>query len=162
MTRFQPALPRLVSAEDNFDFSLALSEYFSLAGYDVVTIKHVSSLISYSTSYPDIPHIFVLDRFLEDGNIDQALEKISAIPNSRFLILTAYPSFDSSVSALRNRAVEYLVKPVMLRDLEKKLVNIWKEMSPFSFRPIHHDHEWDALIRTYLLAYPVNADTPYM
>jgi len=141
---------RIVFLEDSHEFSLALSGYFSLAKYNVVTLSSIEALLSYVESVPDCPHVFVLDRFLQDGQVEDVFELISSIPRSRFLILTAYPSFQSSVVALRNRAVEYLVKPVSLQDLENKIVDIWKEISSSIAGLIHRDHEWDALIRTYL------------
>jgi DNA-binding response OmpR family regulator len=141
---------RIVFAEDNPDFSLALTVYFNARNYDAISLNSKSSITSYIKTAPDRPHVFVLDRMLEDGRADDIFDCIATLPQSRFLILTAYPSFESSVAALRSRAVEYLVKSVSLEELEHKIAALCDEIAELAPKPLHPDHEWDALIRTYL------------
>jgi DNA-binding NtrC family response regulator len=61
---------------------------------------------------PDIDGLAVLDRVREGS------------PETVTLIMTAYASVDSAVMALRHGAHDYMLKPLSLADLEKKVQNI--------------------------------------
>lgn len=64
--------------------------------------------------------LLILDLKLPDGSgIEVLKEARQRFPDLRGIIITAYPSVDSAVGAMRQGAVEYLTKPVVLSELEK-------------------------------------------
>lgn len=140
---------RIVIAEDDADFSCAMSVYFVHKGYDILALNSVDQIVRYIESEPDRAQVFILDRQLKDGISEAVFDRISHLPASRFLILTAYPTFESSVLALRKKAGDYLVKPVALNVIENKVSSMFDELNRSKSESALPDQRWDALIRSH-------------
>jgi len=67
------------------------------------------------------PHLVLLDLELPDGNGLELFADPQFIGSSQVVIVTGHASLDSSIEALRRGAVDYLVKPVAIGQLEKVL-----------------------------------------
>jgi DNA-binding NtrC family response regulator len=66
--------------------------------------------------------VVVTDVRLPGKNGIQLIKDIRDIkPNIKAIIITAFPSVDLAVEAMKQGAVDYLVKPVSVEDLEKLL-----------------------------------------
>lgn len=141
---------RLIFAEDNRNLSDALVIYFGRRGYDVSIITSNDILLEYIKNHKEDSQVFVLDRYLEDGEADGIFQVISNLSLSRFLILTAHPSFESSVSALRTKARNYLVKPVSLEDLEASILVLFEEIENQPMKLESNRQNWTVLNRSKL------------
>lgn len=141
---------KIIFAEDNNNLSDALLIYFSKRGYDVTVVTSNKNLVEYIKNHPEESQVFVLDRYLEDGEADGIFQAISRLSLSRFLILTAHPSFESSVSALKMKARNYLVKPVSLGDLEASVLELYKEIENQATTRQYELQDWTVLNRSKL------------
>lgn len=81
--------------------------------------------------------LWILDIELRDGNVFALLEKIDAklMEEVRMVFLTAFGTFDYVVQALRQSAVDYLLKPV---DPEQFKETIVKMQQAVPLRNLHH------------------------
>ncbi len=62
--------------------------------------------------------VVLLDQKLPDGNGIELCEPIlSALDQTKIIFITAFPSFDNAVKALRNGAFDYLSKPFELEEV---------------------------------------------
>ena len=69
--------------------------------------------------------VVVTDVRLPGKNGIQLIKDIREIkPNIKAIIITAFPSVDLAVEAMKQGAVDYLVKPVNAEDLEKLLSSL--------------------------------------
>lgn len=140
---------RLIIAEDDQEFSLAMVTYFTHKGYDVVSLSTIEAITEYAKSEPDRQQVFILDRQLKDGLSEKAFGNIASLPESRFLVLTAYPTFDSSVVALRKKAGDYLVKPISLHLLGEHVSSMFDELTRAKIGGDGQDQRWDVLIKSH-------------
>lgn len=68
-------------------------------------------------------HVIVLDAFLPGRIGIRVLREAKIIrPNMRTVVMTAYPSVEMAVEAMKLGAVDYLIKPIMPEQLER-LIN---------------------------------------
>lgn len=67
------------------------------------------------------PHLVLLDLELPDGNGLELFSDPQFLGSSQVVIVTGHASLESSIEALRRGAVDYLVKPVAIGQLEKVL-----------------------------------------
>jgi len=81
------------------------------AAIDELTIRSFDLVIT-DLRLPDVDGLTVLDKVRETS------------PETVTLIMTAYASVDSAVEALRRGAHDYVLKPLSLADLERKVQNI--------------------------------------
>ncbi len=101
---------KLLVVEDDADLREALVDTLELAGYDVVDADCGESAIVRLSKEP-------FDMVVSDVNMPgidghQLLEHvISKYPGLNFLMITAYGSIANAVDAMRQGAVDYLVKP---------------------------------------------------
>ncbi|MDJ0621810.1 MAG: sigma-54 dependent transcriptional regulator [Desulfocapsaceae bacterium] len=62
--------------------------------------------------------VILLDQKLPDGNgLDLCQPILATCEHAKIIFITAYPSFDHAVQALRNGAYDYLSKPMELEEL---------------------------------------------
>jgi two-component system, NtrC family, response regulator AtoC len=70
------------------------------------------------------PDVVLADLVLPDGSGMELVSAAKLLPNTDVVLVTGHASFDSSVQALRNGAVDYIVKPVGLKHLQEVLMRV--------------------------------------
>ncbi len=114
---------RILVVEDESTLCANIARFFSRAGYTVTGVEtgeaalaelrdHAFDLVITDLRLPDIDGLTVLDRVR------------STSPETVVLIMTAYASVDSAVEALRRGAHDYVLKPLSLADLQRKVEHI--------------------------------------
>lgn len=126
--------PVIVLCDDDQDFADGFCAFFEMNGYVAHHEATVSGLLETVRSLSGKPGIFFLDRLLGSDVTDNVLSEISSDNNHDVIILTAFPTFESSTNALRHQAVDYLVKPVRLDDLMAIVAGIQEtKAAPYPF-----------------------------
>ena len=110
----------LLVVEDDENISTAISEYFSRAGYSVMTVE--DGLAGVRAALDERPDAVVLDLMLPkmDGLAvcKELREKVSYLP---ILMLTAKDDVVDKVLGLEMGADDYITKPFSLRELEARI-----------------------------------------
>jgi two-component system, NtrC family, response regulator AtoC len=70
------------------------------------------------------PDVVLVDLVLPDGSGMDLVNEAKLLPNTDVVLVTGHASFDSSIQALRNGAVDYIVKPVGLKHLQEVLMRV--------------------------------------
>ncbi len=96
--------------EDDHDLREALCDTLSLAGYDTVSVEDGREALQ-SLSDNDVD-LVISDVQMQHLDGHQLLKKIkSQTPDIPVLLMTAYGTIQSAVEAMRDGAIDYLVKP---------------------------------------------------
>ena len=114
---------RILIVEDESTLCTNIARWLTRAGYTVTAVetgsaalseldRHAFDLVISDLRLPDVDGLAVLDHVRESS------------PESVVLIMTAYASVDSAVEALRRGAHDYILKPLSLADLQKKVEHI--------------------------------------
>src|SRR5438552_11155555 len=113
----------LLVVEDDENISTAISEYFSRAGYSVMTVE--DGLAGVKAALDAHPDAVVLDLMLPkmDGLAvcKELREKVSYLP---ILMLTAKDDVVDKVLGLEMGADDYITKPFSLRELEARIKTV--------------------------------------
>jgi len=112
---------RLLILDDDPDFRKALGLEFSERGYSVTLADTVSTARALLDS-GEIFDFAILDlRVKSELSLDLLKEIIATNRCSRTVILTGYPSTATTVQAIKNGAVNYLLKPSSIELIEQAL-----------------------------------------
>ncbi len=114
---------RILVVEDESTLCTNVARYLSRAGHTVTAVERGRAALSEldrrtfdivisDLRLPDVDGLTVLDHVRETS------------PETVTLIMTAYASVDSAVEALRRGAHDYVLKPLSLADLERKVQHI--------------------------------------
>ena len=108
---------KILVVEDDFSLREALDDTLSLADYKVVTAKHAEQAIEVLAKQKDILMVVSdINMGVLSGHdlLQHIAEQHAHIP---VLLMTAYGSVRDSVDAIKNGAVDYLVKPFEPKEL---------------------------------------------
>ncbi len=107
--------PQILIVEDDSSFLTFLETVLEEEGFDVVGFKDAESALIY---LPELkPKLVITDLKLPGMDGLAFLEKAKRIlPDSEFIVITAFGSIPSAVSALKKGAVDYLTKPLSSPD----------------------------------------------
>ncbi|ODS24982.1 sigma-54-dependent Fis family transcriptional regulator [Candidatus Endobugula sertula] len=108
---------KVLVAEDDYGLREALEDTLSLANYDVVTAKNAEQAIELLSQQEDIQMVISDINMGEMSGHDLLLRMTRAYSHIPVLLMTAYGSIRDSVGAIRNGAVDYLVKPFEPKEL---------------------------------------------
>lgn len=104
--------------EDNEDFRESLKIEFEEKGLIVTAIEKICDI-------PKIKNLFdygIIDLRLKLDNGIHAIELLQAFnPNCKIVMLTGYPSLATAVKAIKKGAINYLTKPINIKQLEDVL-----------------------------------------
>jgi DNA-binding NtrC family response regulator len=114
---------RILIVEDESTLCTNIARFLSRAGYTVTAVEtgeaaleeigeHTFDVVITDLRLPGVDGLKVLDHVR------------SASPETVVLVMTAYASVDSAVEALRRGAHDYVLKPLSLADLQKKVEHI--------------------------------------
>jgi len=99
--------------DDEGDILDVLREYFEEKGYRVLSATNGEAGVEIARR--EAPDMVVVDLRLPGMDGTQVVEQIrEADARVPVVIVTAYPSFESAVHAIRARAYDYLVKPFQM------------------------------------------------
>lgn len=109
----------LLIVEDQAGHRRALEAYFSKY-YRVVSAEHGRRAIDIASQQPI--HLIVTDLILPGMTGLDLLKQLRNIhPYAQAIVITAHPTLQTAVSAIKNGAVDYIAKPFDLEDLKAKL-----------------------------------------
>jgi signal transduction histidine kinase len=114
---------RVLVIDDDPDTRANLRDLLELDGLDVDTADSIAAAAKVLAETP--PDMVLLDHKLPDGTAEEALPQIKLLaPRAAVAVVTGFADLDSVIGALRERADEYLIKPVnpeLLRNALTKL-----------------------------------------
>lgn len=109
---------KILILEDNEDFRSSLAIEFEEKGLTVFALES-SSKIPKIANFIDYA---IVDLRLKNENGIDAIELLQEFnPNCKIVMLTGYPSLATAVKAIKKGAINYLTKPVNLKQLELAL-----------------------------------------
>ncbi len=114
-----PTATLLVVDDEQFVRDL-LEDFFAKNGYTVTTAANGETAIDCCRA--DRFDAALVDLKMPDRTGTDVLGELRAIdPNLPVIIMTGYPTLDSSVEAIRRGAQDYVVKPFRLQDLKERV-----------------------------------------
>lgn len=139
----------LLIIDDDDSYRDVLSRSLSRKGFFVLTAGAGEEALSVCTEHD--PEYILLDLNLagQSGlNLIQPL--LNVVPAARIVILTGYASIQTTVSALKLGAVQYLPKPASISDIVKALLEESIEIPemPEEKRMTVQHLEWEYIQRT--------------
>ncbi len=119
---------RVLVVEDDADTRSNLSDILELDGY-LVDIAATATEALAQPDWADVSAI-ILDRRLPDGNAEELLPRLRDFaPQASILVVTGFADLDGAISALRNGAEDYLLKPInpdLLRASLMRIAERWR------------------------------------
>jgi len=114
---------KILIIDDEDMFREDLAKLLTKKGFDCQTARTAEEgLNKVQEFYPDI---VLSDKVMPDKNGVDAVEDILLVhPDCSVIMMTAYGSMDTAVEAFRKGAVDYILKPIVLDELEHKLIRI--------------------------------------
>jgi two-component system response regulator FlrC len=102
---------KILVVEDDNDLREALTDTLQLADYGVVAVNSAEEALKQLAIYDDV-RMIVSDVNMGGMSGHQLLKEVKRLyPHIPMLLITAYASISESVDAMKNGAVDYLVKP---------------------------------------------------
>ena len=103
-------LRRILLIDDDALFGRAVRDYLSASDIDVVEARTSAEALRIAAEIT--PDVIILDQKLPDGPGQALCAPLrEAHPTAKIVFITAFPSFDSAVSALKAGAHDYLSRP---------------------------------------------------
>lgn len=109
---------RMLAVDDEPTFVDTYRRFFAKRGFDVEVAYNVADFQKLLTARHH--HLIVLDYFLDNDRVDgnQLMSLVEQHDkDASVLVVTGRPSLDSAVVSLRQRAFDYLMKPIKIADL---------------------------------------------
>ena len=107
----------LLIVDDDVFLQQDLKSYFSRKNYRVMTAGSTAEALDILETRV-IP-VLVVDMLLPDGSGIELLEKLGGqVSDSEVIMLTGQGSIETAVEAMKKGALDYLTKPVRLKELE--------------------------------------------
>ena len=123
-------MPHVLIVDDESASSAALREIVTAEGYSSVIATNLQQALLQITLRK--PNFVLCEHCLPDGNGLGLLKAIAAEDNIKLVLLTAHPSIESAVDAMRSGASDYLIKPVS----ETRLKNLFARLNGKSANPL--------------------------
>lgn len=132
---------RVLIVDDDADTRANLCDILEMFGYQPDGVGSSGEALA----YPNLASmaVILLDRRLPDLRAEEVLPKLrELVPDTDIVIVTGHADLDSTISALRLGAVDYLLKPInpealrvsIERSLDRKRLRIEKQRSEAAFR----------------------------
>jgi DNA-binding NtrC family response regulator len=109
---------RLLSVDDERTYIETYRKYFAKRGFEVFIANNVQEFSEHLKARHH--HIILLDYYLDNDHVDgdalmQMVEQQDS--DASVIVVTGRPSLDTAVVSIRQRAFDYLSKPVKVDDL---------------------------------------------
>ena len=112
--------PNILLVDDEVDFFQTLAERLQLRGFDIHVAHDGDSAMSQMDSSP--PDIVVLDVMMPGlGGLDVLKQIKSQLPKIQVILLTGRGSTADGIEGMRLGAFDYLMKPIDIDELIKKI-----------------------------------------
>jgi DNA-binding NtrC family response regulator len=115
-------MPHAILVDDDSAFLDGLSELVRGDGFTIetaATFAQAKALLE-----KRVPDLLLLDVTLPDGSGFELLNLVDETPSTEVVMITGHSSVDSAVEALRQRATDYLTKPLDVPRLRAVLANV--------------------------------------
>ena len=110
-TEFAPDAIKILVVEDDNNLREALTDTLHLANYAVVAAKNAEEALKRLAEHDDL-RMIISDVNMGAMSGHDLLREVKAnFPHIPMMLITAYASISQSVDAIKNGAVDYLVKP---------------------------------------------------
>lgn len=117
---------RILVVDDELFVRELLLEFLSAQGYDVSLADSGEKAVELMQTQP--ADLVLVDLKMPGINGIEALRQIKKIaPDVRAIIMTGYPTIESSIEALRHGAYDYVIKPFKLDDLKSSIERALRE-----------------------------------
>jgi hypothetical protein len=114
---------RVLVVDDDADTRSNLRDILELDNYQVETAGSVAEVLQ-RRSWDGVS-VILLDRRLPDGNAEELLPRLRPLaPEAAILIVTGYADLEDAISALRQGAADYILKPINADALRLSLARI--------------------------------------
>lgn len=114
---------RILLVDDEADFVETLSERLALRDYDVKAVSSAVEAMPLLYSYS--PHLVILDIKMPAMNGIEFLNLVKKLnPSTEVIMLTAYGNINFVEEAMKSGAVEYIIKPIDIRELIIKIERV--------------------------------------
>lgn len=120
------AKSKVLIVDDEAIVRESIKDWLTDAGYEVTTAE-TGEEAQVMMSRQDFG-VVILDIRLPGKTGIEVLKEVKAVkPDIKSIIITAYPSEETTNEAKRLGAIDYLIKPLVLEDLEKLICNTLEE-----------------------------------
>lgn len=117
---------RILVVDDELFVRELLLEFLSTQGYEVSLADSGEKAVQLMQIQP--ADVVLLDLKMTGMDGIETLKKLKKIaPGALAIIMTGYPTIESSIDALRHGACDYVIKPFKLNDLKSSLENALRE-----------------------------------
>lgn len=114
---------RVLVIDDDADTRANLADILELDGLAVAAVDSIAAAIAHLER--QTVETILLDRQLPDGTAEDALPRLRALaPDASVVIVTGFADMDGVINALRERADDYLLKPVKPPLLKRALARL--------------------------------------
>ncbi len=111
---------RVLVIDDDDDTRANLCDILELDGLAATAVGSIAAAVDYLERHP--VDSILLDRQLPDGTAEEALPRLKLLaPEAAVAVVTGYANLDGVIGALRERADDYLLKPVSPEQLRNSL-----------------------------------------
>ena len=114
--------PKALIVEDDPDFRSSLGALVSREGYDTSEAGSLAEARTVLASKP--PDLALVDLGLPDGSGLELLRQEEGAPSVEVVVITGNATVETAIEALRQGALDYLVKPVDRARLRSVLANV--------------------------------------
>jgi DNA-binding NtrC family response regulator len=141
---------RVLIVDDEVVQAAALQEVLEGEGYEVAVAHDAESALKRVETFE--PDVALCDIQLPGADGLEFLDRLLQLrPETLTVMITAFATVDSAVSAFRRGASDYLMKPVILDDLSRKIARLvgYKRLAMENQalrRQLHAEAELDALV----------------
>jgi DNA-binding NtrC family response regulator len=113
---------RILVVEDDDAHRVALERHLSRSGYDVVACESAEQGLARFGAFA--PHLVISDiRMGGMSGLDLLSTLIERAPGTRVILATAYDDMQLAVDAMKRGAVDFLMKPLDLDDIDEAVQN---------------------------------------
>jgi DNA-binding NtrC family response regulator len=117
---------RILVVDDELFVRELLFEFLSKEDYKVVVADCGEKAVELTRSKP--AEVALIDLKMPGMNGIETLKKIKEVhPNTSSIIMTGYPTLESSIEALRCGASDYVIKPFKLSELKNSVEKALRE-----------------------------------
>jgi len=111
---------KLLMVEDNIDTACLIQNFLEESNFDVSLFSTVSDAISNMKFYKY--DLILLDLNLPDFNGTEVLKYLNKLQNTTpVIVLSAYSEVSTKLQCFKFGAVDYLIKPIDLKELEARI-----------------------------------------
>jgi PAS domain S-box-containing protein len=138
-----PAAMTVLVVEDDEDTRDNLRDILELDGYHVDAVGTMGQVLA-RRNWSNVVMV-ILDRRLPDGSAEDLLPRLKRLaPNVDVIVATGYADLDGAITALRNGAADYIIKPInptalrasLERTVERRRLAQAKARSEAAFRTL--------------------------